>query len=102
MLAGAAAIALAGLFAAERMDIDVFPDLTAPTVVVMTDAGGMAAEEVGGVYAVDSHNLSTGIGLLVITAANLAREGKSGKEIYDNCFFLVLNNKVYTIFNRVK
>jgi len=43
----------------------------------------MAAEETGGVYAVDSHNLSTGIGLLVITAANLAREGKSGKEIYD-------------------
>lgn len=46
VLAGAAAIALAGLYAAERMDIDVFPDLTAPTVVVMTDAGGMAAEEV--------------------------------------------------------
>ena len=43
----------------------------------------MAAEEMGGVYAVDSHNLSTGIGLLVITAVNLAREGKSGKEIYD-------------------
>lgn len=43
----------------------------------------MAAEEMGGVYAVDSHNLSTGIGLLVIAAANLAKEGKSGKEIYD-------------------
>ena len=43
----------------------------------------MAAEEMGGVYAVDSRNLSTGIGLLVIVAVNLAKEGKSGKEIYD-------------------
>ena len=43
----------------------------------------MAAEEMGGVYAVDSHNLSTGIGLLCILGANLAKEGKSAKEIYD-------------------
>lgn len=42
-----------------------------------------AAEELGGVYAVDSRNLSTGISLLAITGANLAREGKSAKEIYD-------------------
>ena len=37
---------LAGLYTASDMEIDVFPDLTAPTVVVMTDAHGMASEEV--------------------------------------------------------
>lgn len=35
-----------GVRTASNMDIDVFPDLTAPTVVVMTDAHGMASEEV--------------------------------------------------------
>jgi len=35
-----------GIFTAREMEIDVFPDLTAPTVVVLTDAHGMAAEEV--------------------------------------------------------
>lgn len=35
-----------GMYSTEKMDIDVFPDLTAPTVVVMTDATGLTAEEV--------------------------------------------------------
>ena len=35
-----------GVKTASEMDVDVFPDLTAPSVVVMTDAHGMAPEEV--------------------------------------------------------
>lgn len=46
VLLGAVMLMLAGLYTAKDMDVDVFPDLTAPTVVVMTDAHGMAAEEV--------------------------------------------------------
>lgn len=35
-----------GVRTTSKMDIDVFPDLTAPTVVVMTDCHGLTSEEV--------------------------------------------------------
>ncbi len=45
----------------------------------------LAAEEVGGVYVVDTRNLSTGGGLLVVAAAEMAKEGKSAAEIAEAC-----------------
>lgn len=44
-----------------------------------------AAEEIGGVQVVDSENLSTGTGLLVLHAAELAQAGKSAAEIAESC-----------------
>lgn len=42
----AVVVMVVGVRTASNMDVDVFPDLTAPTVVIMTDAHGMASEEV--------------------------------------------------------
>ncbi len=46
VLALFAIIFITGGYIASEMDVDVFPDLTAPTVTVMTEAHGMATEEV--------------------------------------------------------
>lgn len=46
ILLGAVLLIVGGAYTLQKLDVDVFPDLTAPTVVIMTDAHGMATEEV--------------------------------------------------------
>lgn len=45
----------------------------------------IAAEDFEDVYVVDTRNLSTGGGLLVVSAAEMAAEGKSAQEIANAC-----------------
>lgn len=44
-------------------------------------AAKLAAEDMENVYVVDSGNLSTGVGLLLIAAAEMIEQGKSAKEV---------------------
>jgi len=46
VILGAGILLAWGAIEAVRMPVDVFPDLTAPTVTVITEAHGMAPEEV--------------------------------------------------------
>ena len=46
VIVAASLLLILGSITASKMEVDVFPDLTAPTVVVLTEAHGMAPEEV--------------------------------------------------------
>lgn len=46
VLLGAVFLIIVGIYTAKNMNVDVFPDLTAPTVTILTEAHGMESEEV--------------------------------------------------------
>jgi HME family heavy-metal exporter len=61
VLAGALVLVAWGSWQAVRTPIDVFPDLDRPTVVLMTEAGGMAPEEVEQLIAVPLETAMSGL-----------------------------------------
>jgi len=78
VLGGACLLLLWGLWTAYRMPVDVFPDLTAPTVTVITEGHGMAPQElemrvtfpieaaVNGAPGVRRVRSATGVGISIV------------------------------------
>lgn len=61
----------------------------------------LAAKEVGNVYVVDSRNLSTGQGLLVLHAAEMVEKGHSAQEIWERCTALAAQVEASFVIDRL-
>ena len=78
ILLTAVLLTFGGIYVTENMEVDVFPDLNAPTVVIMTEAQGTAPEEVEPTVTVPSE-----------TAVHGATDGRRGRSSSTTGFSVV-------------
>ena len=78
----------------ENEDDEVIFFTISKTLSGTNQYASVAASEVGGVYVIDTKNLSTGGGLSVIKACEMKDEGKTAEEIVD-----FVNNKMVDYVN---
>ncbi len=62
----------------------------------------LAAEQLEGVYVVDSKNLSTGTGLIVLAASDLIKQGLSGKEVAEKLEEVIPHSRASFILDTLK
>ncbi len=67
----------------EKEDAEIIHFNISASMSVTHNNARMAAEELEGVHVIDSQNLSTGTGLLVLKACDLAKQGLSASEIVE-------------------
>lgn len=60
-----------------------------------------AAKELPGVYVVNSKSLSSGVGLQVLSAADMAKEGRSAEEIYERALQRAEKTQASFVVNRM-
>lgn len=61
VLLAALLLLIYGLFSAKSLPVDVFPDLNKPVITILTEAGGMAPEEVEQLVSFPLENLLSGV-----------------------------------------
>ena len=99
ILVASVLLLIGGTYTAYHTEVDVFPDLNAPTVVVMTEANGMAAEEVEQLV---TFPIETATPLFDRNSGKNTATISTSKDIKSNMFKTILLDFIIPPFLRLK